>query len=104
MQRRNSGGEPEAVAENAQDAAVSDIVGEPDPLALIDALYTLSDITAEINGQTSLERVGLVYPEDIGLVDDLIDVLQDPRHADHARAVLRDAVAQIALHALMDRG
>ena len=76
---------------------------EPDPLALIDALYTLSDITAEINGQTSLERVGLVDPEDMGLVDDLIDVLQDPRHGDHARAVLRDAVAQIALHALMSR-
>ncbi len=73
---------------------------DDDPLALIDALYTLSDITAEINGQTTMERIGLVAPDDVGLIDDIIDALQDPQHGQHARSVLRKAVAEISRHAI----
>ena len=71
-----------------------------DPVSLIEALYTLSDITAEINGYALATPMGLSDPEDIGLIDDVIDALQDRQSGAYARTVLRDAVARIASHSL----
>lgn len=68
--------------------------------ALIDALYTLSDIHAEVNALRAMAHRPLDTAEDIGLVDDVIDALLDPKQADHARPILREALAVIAKRAL----
>ena len=74
--------------------------GGAEPLGLIEALYTLSDITAEINGGQATAPLGLTEPDDIGLLDDVIDALQDPQSQELARAALRDTLARIAQHTL----
>ena len=67
----------------------------------MDALYTLGDINAEINGLHAHPMRALDTDDDIGLVDDVIDALLDPAQSEVARPILRDALARIAQHALL---
>ncbi|WP_298915112.1 hypothetical protein [uncultured Algimonas sp.] len=75
-----------------------------DPVAWTDEirdLYTVSDMDAVRLGLEPDARKPLSCPDDISLMDDVLDALADPQQAKMARPVLRHALKEIARAALL---
>jgi hypothetical protein len=68
---------------------------------LISELYRQSDREAATEQLEAKPRKPLSKPEDISLLDDVMDALQDPAQVALARPVLRHALKEIARATLL---